>query len=80
MPKLKQPSILSEPRMNYGDLFKRKLTRRRSAVLWTMEMVGEGTPVALGQLDTPKSRKVTVTKLFILCGSSTELKIGSKIA
>ena len=44
----------------------RELTERRSAVLWTMEMVGEGTPVALGQLDTLKSRKVSVTKLFIL--------------
>ena len=65
MPKLKQTSILSEPRTNYGDLFKRKFTRRRSAVLWTMEMVGEGIPVALRQLDTPKSRKVTVTKLFV---------------
>jgi len=30
-----------------------------------MEMVGEGTPVALGQLDTLKSRKVTVTKLLV---------------
>jgi len=34
---------------------RRKLTRRRSAVLWTMEMVGEGTPVALGQRDILKS-------------------------
>ena len=45
---------------------RKKLTERRSAVLWTMEMVGEGTPVASGQRDTLKSRKVTVTKLFIL--------------
>ena len=44
----------------------RELTEKRSAVLWTMEMVGEGTPVALGQLDTLKIRKVTVTKLFVL--------------
>jgi len=43
----------------------RELTERRSAVLWTMEMVGEGTPVALGQLVTLRSRKVTVTKLFV---------------
>jgi len=43
----------------------RELTERRSAVLWAMEMVGEGTPVILERLDTLKSRKVTVTKLFI---------------
>jgi len=44
----------------------RELTEKWSAVLWTMELVGEGTPVASGQLDMLKIRKVTVTKLFVL--------------
>jgi len=31
---------------------RKALTERRSAVLWTVEMVGEGTPVDSGQRDT----------------------------
>jgi len=33
-------------------------------------MVGEGTPVASGQHDTLRSRKVTVTKPFVLIRST----------